>query len=102
AVEGADRIVAYRQREVAFPDRVTGLLSQAQEVIVPLFSPRTAKLFERNLFSGAQANLHAVCLSPAVRDALEAERYSSLRVCKAPNAASMVDKLSSLVDSLRA
>lgn len=101
AVEGADRIVAYQQREVAFTDRVTALLSQPQEVLVPLFSPRTAQLFERNLIAGSQARLHAVCLSAAVADILTQERYVSTRICKAPDAVSMLDELSSLVDSLR-
>ncbi|MEM7470272.1 MAG: uroporphyrinogen-III synthase [Pseudomonadota bacterium] len=102
AVEGAERVVAYRQREVGLPDRVTELLSRPVELLVPLFSPRTAQLFERNLIAGVQAQLHVVCLSPAVAQPLDREGYASLRVCEAPNASSMLAQLSDLVGSLRA
>lgn len=59
-----ETLVAYDQREVAPTQAALGVLRGESPVIVPLFSPRSAKLFEK--IGDFRAPLHLVVISEAV------------------------------------
>jgi uroporphyrinogen-III synthase len=82
-------------RSVAIYDQVLKPLnSQAvaccdggKSVIVPLFSPRTAEHFAKQVTK--TSSIHAIALSRAVAEALGAGDWASVGVCSAPEAQAM-------------
>lgn len=81
--------VVYDQLLLDLPPQARGLLAAQTDVIVPLFSPRTARHFAGLCPDGA--NLHLIALSPAVAEPLKRLNHKTLRVSKAPDAAAMAD-----------
>ncbi len=90
--------VAYDQPVVPpTPEAQTVLLGDAP-VIVPLFSPRSAKILADLPIS---APLSLIALSSAVAKAAEPLQPTELRVASAPDAASILDATCALIDSRR-
>lgn len=91
----ARRQVVYDQQLCPLAPRALDVLQSGARVIVPLFSPRTAAYF------AAQCpkihNLHVVCLSDAVSDALGDMVVVGRTISEAPEARSLAVALEKIV-----
>jgi len=81
----------YDQRAEKIPDNLRDALSRGQPMLVPLFSPRTARLFASDCPNAAGAEVF--CLSPSVALGLGKNRYHSVTICDAPTARSMTEAI---------
>jgi uroporphyrinogen-III synthase len=87
----------YRQVEQTLTADAVGLLRTSGDVIVPLFSPRGARIFRKELPTDAQARLHVAAMSAAVAEALADLPRAALVVASQPDAKGMLDALESLL-----
>jgi uroporphyrinogen-III synthase len=92
------RQVVYDQELLTFKDEVQKFLSQQTSVIVPIFSPRTARQFVCQC--PKCPDLHLAALSDAAAEPLKGMAYSSLTVADRPNAEGMVAVIEKLVARL--
>jgi uroporphyrinogen-III synthase len=93
------RVVLYRARPVAvLPSAAEAALADPRLAGVVFFSPRTAKVFAtlaaRVDLTHRLAGLTAVCLSPAVAQALEPLRWQAVRIADRPDSPSLLARLS--------
>lgn len=82
-------IISYEQQLLPLTAAALREIDAQNSVIVPLFSPRTARHFAS--LGLDQKNLSLIALSEAVADELKDLKCNSLQVSKAPNADSMID-----------
>lgn len=92
-----DERVVYQQNERPLSEQAIGALSGKNPVILPLFSPRTARLFTK--LGPFQAPLHAVAMSEAVAQEMQNLDLRQLVVAAKPTAASMLSGSLSLIDA---
>jgi uroporphyrinogen-III synthase len=93
------RIVLYRARPVAaLPSAAVAALADPGLAGVVFFSPRTAKVFAtlaaRVELTHRLAGLTAVCLSPAVAQALDPSPWRAVRIADRPDSPSLLARLS--------
>lgn len=81
--------VLYRQEAQPLTDAARALLQREAPVIIPLFSPRLARLISKGL--RGHAPKYGVAMSRAVAAAIPADILKSLIVAQAPNAAAMIE-----------
>lgn len=82
-------VVTYRQIILDFPPALTHQLRKLELLVVPLFSPRSAKAFSDRLVGTAP--ICAIALSDSVAKALDSVRITTLLIADAPNASHMVE-----------
>lgn len=89
--------VVYDQQAVPLTEAARAALAGSAPVVAPLFSPRTARLFAGELGAAGSVRgpLTAVCLSPAVADALPAKVART--VAARPDGAAMLDALDTAI-----
>ncbi len=93
----AEGIEVYAQEARALPDEVRLLLAQEGRVIAPLFSPRTAMLFAKQLADGLiAAQIDCITLSPAVSDALK-ESPVRVRIAMQPTQESLMNAMDKVI-----
>lgn len=80
-------LVVYDQVLLPLTAAALKALAAQIDVIVPLFSPRTARHFAN--LCGDASHLHLIALSQAVADPLKGLNCKTLRVSKAPDAKAM-------------
>lgn len=87
----AREVVVYDQRPCDWTDAARDLLSRPVPVVVPLFSPRSARLFARvcETLPQIRAQLHVIVISHACVAALNASKCSSLTVVDHPDGEAM-------------
>lgn len=87
-----DEVIVYDQPLQPLSDEARAVLGDAQPVIVPLFSPRTAGQFraETDRHGPWKSPLYLPCLSAAVRDALGEAVPGTPILADRPDAATMV------------
>ena len=88
--------VVYDQPLLSFSDIAEKSLTRPAPIVVPLFSPRTARQFA-NLVTGSE-NLHFAALSDAVAEQVKPLKFNQLKVSKAPNARSMAQLVSQMIN----
>jgi uroporphyrinogen-III synthase len=76
-----------------------GLLQHKGRVIVPLFSPRTARLFRNALPKDCRADLHIAAMSAAVAEATGDLPRGAIVIAETPDADAMLDAVESLLSS---
>lgn len=81
--------IVYEQALLPLTAEAQVALAAQIDVIVPLFSPRTASHFAD--LCGDSSHLHLIALSPAVSEPLKGLNCKTLRVSKAPDAQAMAD-----------
>lgn len=91
-----DEEVVYAQTECALSAAAKALLQGDSPVLVPLFSPRTARIFADQAYPTAP--LWIVALSPAVAAELR-NRPERLEIARTPDAQSMLDATQRLMDA---
>ncbi|MFY0308444.1 uroporphyrinogen-III synthase [Leisingera sp. D0M16] len=79
--------ILYDQVLLPLTDEAKMALAAQTDVIVPLFSPRTARHFAN--LCGDASHLHLIALSPAVAEPLKGLNCKTLRVSKTPDAAAL-------------
>ena len=87
----------YLQASIPFEGESLGLLRQPGPVILPLFSPRSARLFHEALPADARADLRIVGISAAVASVAAIIPHQSMVIAAHPNAAAMLDAVESLL-----
>jgi uroporphyrinogen-III synthase len=87
----------YLQRAIPFERESLDLLRQNTPVVLPLFSPRSARLFRAALPSDVRADLRLVAMSKAVAEAAADIPHSDLVVARNPDALGMLDGIESLL-----
>lgn len=94
----ADQIETYDQVAQSLSDQATALLRRETLVILPLFSPRTARQFANQHQGGA--NLHIIALSAAVASELNQTQAASLHICAQPTRNAMIQSVQNVAASL--
>lgn len=89
-------LAIYDQQMLSLTDAALALLNGPAPVIVPLFSPRTARQFAD--LAGGRAPLLIAALSRAVADPLESLDNAVLEVAKCPDSAAMVETVARLAE----
>lgn len=89
--------VIYDQQEAQLSPQATELLSSGRPVILPLFSPRSARLFFDRYTS--KGPLDVVAMSQNVASEVPADRVRSLRVAAHPTAEAMLEEIAVLLQS---
>lgn len=82
----------YRQDPRALSGEARALLNDGGRVILPLFSPRSARLAGVEI-AGARSYVHAIALSPAVARSWAAAGGGEADICARPDAAAMLDRI---------
>lgn len=73
-------------------------LSSLRDVVVPIFSPRTARQFADLCPNGAKIQL--IAMSEAVAEPLKPLNYKSLHICRTPDSQSMALEIGNVVKRL--
>jgi uroporphyrinogen-III synthase len=87
----------YVQKTVPFERESLALLRQNTRIILPLFSPRSARIFREAMPTDARADLYIVAMSDAVAQAADGIPHGSLVVAAQPDSAAMLDSVESLL-----
>jgi uroporphyrinogen-III synthase len=99
---GADEAIVYAQEPQALSQEASSLLSSDIDLIVPLFSPRTATLLRSAVPPTIVARLHLAAMSGAVAAAVADLPRSALVIARHPDADSMLDAVETLLAGLPA
>ena len=94
-----DERIAYEQHALKFPPDLAKQLAEGAVDLLPLFSPRSAKLFVASCPSAPSAGV--VCLSDAVAAELPKNAFGSIEICASPNGDAMREALSRRATMLR-
>ena len=91
----AQGAVVYDQHAVALSAQGRACLAEAGDVVLPVFSPRTARLLGTELaqIPDIAARLHFLALSPAVARALDGANRASLRIAAQPDGEALLTTL---------
>lgn len=92
-----DEIVVYVQEAQALVPQALALLDEPTDLIVPLFSPRTAQLFRAALPDNTRARLHIAAMSANVAEALGDLPLAALTIASHPDAPAMLDAVETLL-----
>ncbi|OYW52062.1 MAG: hypothetical protein B7Z10_00425 [Rhodobacterales bacterium 32-66-7] len=93
-----DEAVVYRQFDLPLSEAAQGVLRQKGPVIVPLFSPRSARLFQAQLPQTISADLHLVVISEAAAMASAGVPARQIHVAARPDGESLLDAVGDLLD----
>jgi uroporphyrinogen-III synthase len=88
----ATEVVSYDQPALSLSDEASAALSEAGLLMLPLFSPRAAKLASA-VFAPAHATLAVVAISAAVAKAAAALAPAQIVVAERPDADAMLEAL---------
>jgi uroporphyrinogen-III synthase len=89
--------IAYDQVVRPLSEHAKSLLTGNSPVLVPVFSPRTAKILSD--VQGLGPNVWGVALSPVVAENMKNLPAERIHTCAAPNAKAMLDLLEGLIDA---
>lgn len=95
-----DVAIVYAQEAQPLSQEALHLLTTPSDVIVPVFSPRTASLFRQALPADTVARLHLLAMSAAVADALRDIPHAALLIADRPDSPAMLDGVESLLAAL--
>ena len=96
-----DQAILYRQEACTFPDDLRERIMGGGPLLVPLFSPRSARLLADRL-GGDHARLRIAAISPAVAEAAKALRPEALEVADRPDADGVEQALARLIGAANA
>jgi uroporphyrinogen-III synthase len=98
----ADVAIVYAQEPRPLTAEALALVTTPHDLIVPLFSPRSAGLFRAALPPDTAARLHLAAMSTAVADALTSVPHAALAIARQPDAPAMLEAVESLLAALPA
>lgn len=82
----ARETIIYEQHENSLSPDAMLVLAAPERVIIPLFSPRTAAVFMRQIAGVSILNTCAVCISKNVAKELNTSKFAKTIIAKEPNA----------------
>ena len=91
-------IKVYRQRALPLSQAAVAALLDTGPLILPLFSPRSARLFAEAAPPGLRAGLMLAALSPAVAKSSAGIRCDRLAIAPQPDSAGMLQAIGALLD----
>lgn len=91
-------IVVYDQQSCPLTAEAQALLRGQGSIVVPLFSPRSARLLAEAGGPAARGRLHLVALSPAVKAAAEPLVARGIVLAERPDASAMLEAVRHLLD----
>ncbi|MBL9073703.1 uroporphyrinogen-III synthase [Tabrizicola sp.] len=97
-----DVAIVYAQEPRPLAAEALALVTTPHDLIVPLFSPRSADLFRAALPPDTAARLHLAAMSTAVADALAGLPRAALAIARHPDAPAMLEAVESLLAALPA
>jgi uroporphyrinogen-III synthase len=92
-----EALVVYAQTALNLTDEARSLLTDQQPVIVPLFSPRSARLFQLQVPQQPRARLYIAAISTAVVESLDLQAVAKLETATHPDHAAMLDAVGNLL-----
>jgi len=90
--------VIYDQPLLPLTKQALSALSSSTDLVVPLFSPRTARQFAD--LCPMDAAIHLIAMSDAVADPLKSLKYKDLRICSEPEARAMMQHVRQVAEQL--
>lgn len=90
------RVAVYDQKLVPLSDEAQAVLARRGPVVVPVFSPRTARHFVGQCPN--TGNIHLIAMSAAVAESLSALANKPLTIAERPDADSMVEQIERAID----
>lgn len=95
-----DEAVVYLQEPQPLSPDAVALLNQSSNLIIPLFSPRTARLLRAALPIETRARLHIAAMSGNVADAFGDIPHAALAIAHHPDMPAMLDAVETLLVGL--
>ncbi|MGB0902607.1 uroporphyrinogen-III synthase [Halocynthiibacter sp.] len=95
-IPGLQRIVTYKQTALPADPKVQKLLSGEAPVIVPLFSPRSARLFF-SAYPEITAPIHVVAISAATAETVANRAATKIGIAARPDADNMKKMVADLI-----
>jgi len=89
--------VIYDQDLLPLSDTARSLMSGSHPVIVPLFSPRTARAFSAAIKNLSTGELTAICISAKVASELDPAKFHILRVARDKTAHAVTREIATLL-----
>jgi len=89
--------VVYDQRHVPLNDEARRALGGSRPVVVPLFSPRTAQLFAKDIKNLPLKAVSVVCISQAVADKLRETELCNIRIARTPSATAVTREIDAIL-----
>ena len=86
-------LVVYRQRPRALDPTARALIDAGEPLLLPLFSPRSARLFLTEAEGADLSRVIAICLSENVAAALPENRFGALSTAARPTAAAVTREI---------
>ncbi|MEZ5798678.1 MAG: uroporphyrinogen-III synthase [Paracoccaceae bacterium] len=96
----AEARAVYAQEPLALPPQALALLQQPGPVVVPLYSPRSARLFQAALPAGTRADLRPCAISDSALSALSEPLSARGVVAEAPDGPAMMRAILRVILSL--
>jgi len=93
----ADEAIVYLQEPQPLAADALALLREPLDILVPLFSPRTARLFRAALPDDTRARLHIAAMSGNVAEALGDLPHAALTIAGHSDAPAMLDAVETLL-----
>jgi uroporphyrinogen-III synthase len=93
-------VIAYRQNPASLTPAAHHLLMGNAPVIIPLFSPRTAKIFATQAEPIATTSLYITAFSPAVAEGLGTFAVAGLMTAATPTADAMIMAIRQIADTI--
>lgn len=91
-------LVTYQQQELSPPDQLMAAFQTNDSFIVPLFSPRSARIFSATALSAAP--LHLVAISEATLQEIPKRPDDKVLLASTPDQAGMISAIMTVIDSL--
>lgn len=92
-----DSVIVYKQVPQKLNDAAIGLLSGADTVIIPIFSPRSGTLLVGQFTGKMTARRIAICLSPSIASQMDPTYFQDIRVSGETSGISLRDCVASCV-----
>lgn len=92
------QIAIYDQALQPLSDQAIAALDRENPVILPLFSPRTARQFKKQLNEGV--TLHLIALSPAVAHEILEKNTKPVHICAEPTRKAMIEAVQNVAASI--
>ncbi len=89
--------IVYEQKTLNLSQEAWDLLRSETRVIIPLFSPRTAKVLSRQIAPHVVRNLEAIAISRNVAETLDESRFTFIRVARQPTAAAVTREIAAIL-----
>lgn len=93
-----ETLIIYQQMPRQLSAPALALLRAEGPVLVPLFSPRSAALFQVALPDDVRAALHLVVISPAVAEVAARLPHAALTLARHPDADAMLDAVAQVLE----